>query len=76
MEMLRAGNRNPPLDLDVKRSPGRGDRKLLSQHFAVQEMNFRYSSIPNKIKYLQRKGNFTPGDVRSGLPAELSDSSL
>lgn len=57
-------------------SPRRGDRKLLSQHFAVQEMEFCYSSLSTKNKYLQIEGNFIPGEVCGGLPAELSASSL
>lgn len=56
-------------------SHGRGDRKLLSQNFAVYEMEFCYSSLPTKIKYLRMEGNIIPGDVWSGLPAEVSASS-
>lgn len=76
MEKLSAGNQTSPLDLEVMESAGRGDRKLLSQHFAVQEMKFCYPSLSTKIKYLQMEGNFIPGDVCGGLPAELSASSL
>lgn len=73
--MLVAGKWTSPLGLVIV-SPGRGDRKLLSQNFAVQEMEFCYSSLPTKIKYLQMEGNIISEDVCSGLPAEVSSSSL